>query len=132
MKLIFEVKDAKHDKSAGLDIKKEAKLNQVTEDTIITDIQHQFWEFAQSWELNCHLANVEEGSKSNKVNITEQDKKDIKQTILWLNEAAEWIDNMGGAEIDGEPKWNDNVKDSINVACEWLCRMTEKGNENVK
>ena len=64
--------------------------------------------------------------------VTEQDKRDIKQTMLWLNEAVEWIDNMGGAEIDGEPEWNDNVKDSVGVACEWLNRIAEKGNEDVK
>ena len=45
----------------------------------------------------------------------EQDKKDIKETILWLNEAVEWIYNMGGAGIDGEPKWNNNVSDAVDV-----------------
>ena len=30
---------------------------------------------------------------------------------------------MGGAEIDGEPDWNKNVNDSVNVACEWLNKI---------
>ena len=60
MRLIFIVDDAEHDESAGLNIKEEAKLNHVSEDTIINDIQAQFWEFAQSWELSCHLADIEE------------------------------------------------------------------------
>jgi len=64
MRLIFIVEDAEHDKSAGLNIKKEAKLNQMSEDTIINDIQDQFWRFAQSWELSCYLDDVKE--KENK------------------------------------------------------------------
>ena len=63
MRLIFFVEDAQHDKSSGLDIKKEAKINGVSEDTIINQIQEQFGEFAQSWELNSHLENIEEESK---------------------------------------------------------------------
>ena len=59
MRMVFFVEDSKHDKSAGLDIGKESKLNSVSEDNIINDIQHQFWEFAQSLELNCTLENVE-------------------------------------------------------------------------
>ena len=60
------------------------------------------------------------------MNITKQDKRDIEETILWLNEAVEWIDNMGGAEIDGEPDWNDNVRYSVNVACGWLDRIIKE------
>ena len=60
------------------------------------------------------------------MNITEQDKRDIEETILWLNEAVEWIDNMGGADIDGEPDWNDNVRDSVNGACGWLDRIMKE------
>ena len=63
MRMIFVVEDAEHDKSAGLDIKKEAKKNQVSEDTIINDIQDQFWRFAQSWELSCYLDDVKEKEK---------------------------------------------------------------------
>ena len=55
MKLVFVVKDAKHDKSAGLDISKEAKSNKVSEDNIINDIVHEFWELAQAWGLTCYL-----------------------------------------------------------------------------
>ena len=60
------------------------------------------------------------------MNITKQDKRDIEETILWLNEAVEWIDNMGGADIDGEPDWNDNVRDSVNVACGGLDRIIKE------
>ena len=59
MRMIFVVEDAEHDKSAGLDIKEEAKKNQISEDTIINDIQDQFWRFAQSWELSCYLDDVQ-------------------------------------------------------------------------
>ena len=63
MRLVFFVEDKEHDESAGLDIKKEAKLNHVSEDDIINDIQNQFWEFAQSWELSCQLADIEKKEK---------------------------------------------------------------------
>ena len=59
MRLIFIVEDAEHDKSAGLNIKKEAKKNQVSEDVVINNIQDQFWEFAQSWELGCYHDDVQ-------------------------------------------------------------------------
>ena len=59
MRLIFIVEHAEHDKSAGLNIKKEAKKNQVSEDVVINNIQDQFWEFAQSWELGCYLDDVQ-------------------------------------------------------------------------
>ena len=58
--------------------------------------------------------------------ITGQDKRDIKETILWLNEAIEWIENMGGADIDGEPNWNNNVSDAVNVANEWLYKIIKE------
>ncbi len=64
MRLIFIVDDAEHDESAGLNIKEEAKLNHVSEDVVINDIQEQFWDFAQSWELNCKLRDIEK--KENK------------------------------------------------------------------
>jgi len=63
MKLVFIVEDEEHDDSAGLNIKKEAKKNQVSEDDIINDIQHQFWEFAQSWNLSCYLDDIKEKEK---------------------------------------------------------------------
>ena len=59
MRLIFILEYAEHDKSAGLNIKKEAKKNQVSEDVVINNIQDQFWEFAQSWELGCYLDDVQ-------------------------------------------------------------------------
>ena len=66
MRMIFVVEDAEHDESAGLNIKKEAKRNKVSEDTIINDIQDQFWRFAQSWELSCYLDDVKNKTKENK------------------------------------------------------------------
>ena len=58
--------------------------------------------------------------------VTEQDKVDIEKTILWLNEAVEWIKNMGGADIDGEPNWNNNVSDAVDVAELWLNRIIKE------
>jgi len=70
-------------------------------------------------------------TERNRMKVTEQDKINISKTILWLNEAVEWIDNMGGADIDGEPKWNENVKDSVDVACEWLQRIVDERSKDV-
>ena len=55
MKLVFVIEDKEHNESAGLDIKEEARKNQVSTDTIINQIQDDFWEFAQNWKLSCHL-----------------------------------------------------------------------------
>ena len=55
MRFVFIVEDKEHNESAGLSIKEEAKENQVSTDTIINQIQDEFWEFAQSWELSCYL-----------------------------------------------------------------------------
>ena len=63
MRLLFVVEDAEHDESAGLNIREEAKLNQVSEDEIINNIQDQFWSFAQSWELSCYLDDIKEKEK---------------------------------------------------------------------
>ena len=65
MKLTFRVEDNAHDKSAGLNIKEEARKNKVSTDTIINQIQNEFWEFAQSWELSCYLDDVKEKGKEN-------------------------------------------------------------------
>ena len=65
MKLTFIVEDNAHDKSAGLNIKEEARKNKVSTDTIINQIQNEFWEFAQSWELSCYLDDVKEKGKEN-------------------------------------------------------------------
>ena len=53
---------------------------------------------------------------------TKQDKRDVKETILWLNECATYID-MQKDIMDGEPKWKQNVLDSIDVASIWLQRI---------
>ena len=68
MKLIFVVEDEGHDKSAGLNIIKEARLNGISEDEIINQIQDEFWQFAQSWELNCYLDDVQDKIKNIKEN----------------------------------------------------------------
>jgi hypothetical protein len=58
MRFIFVVDDEGHDKAAGLNIKKEAKLNKVSTDSIINDICDGFWEFAQSYELSCYTDDI--------------------------------------------------------------------------
>jgi len=60
MRFVFFVEDSEHSETAGLNIKEEAKRNHISEDDVINDIVDQFWEFANSWELNCHLADIEE------------------------------------------------------------------------
>ena len=59
MRLVFFVEDSEHQKTAGLNIKEEAKSNHISEDEIINNIVDEFWQFADSWELNCHLADIE-------------------------------------------------------------------------
>ena len=65
MRFVFIVEDKEHNESAGLSIKEEARENQVSTDTIINQIQDEFWEFAQSWELSCYLDDVKEKGKEN-------------------------------------------------------------------
>ena len=57
--------------------------------------------------------------------ITEQDKRDIKETIMWLNEGAEYIDMLKDCN-DGEPTWKPNVIDSLDTAIEWLDRIMKE------
>ena len=40
--------------------------------------------------------------------ITEQDTRDIKETIVYLNECAEYVSYIKDA-MDGEPTWKPNV-----------------------
>ena len=54
--------------------------------------------------------------------ITEQDKRDIKETIVYLNECAEYVSYIKDA-MDGEPTWKPNVVDSVDTAIEWLSRI---------
>ena len=63
MRFIFIVDDAEHDESAGLNIKKEAKLNKMSTDFIINDICDAFWQFAQSYELSCYADDIIEKEK---------------------------------------------------------------------
>ena len=59
------------------------------------------------------------------MNITEQDKRDIKETIMYLNECAEYISYIKEA-MDGEPTWKPNVIDSLDTAVEWLDRIMKE------
>ena len=60
--------------------------------------------------------------------ITEQDKRDIKETIIYLNECAEYISYIKDA-MDGEPTWKPNVIDSLDTAVIWLERLRGEKNE---
>ena len=53
---------------------------------------------------------------------TKQDKRDIEETILYLNECAEYIGMLKGCH-DGEPSWQPNVIDACYVAVEWLDKI---------
>ena len=53
---------------------------------------------------------------------TKQDKRDIEETILYLNEAAEYISMIRDCH-DGEPSWQPNVIDACDVAELWLRRI---------
>ena len=57
--------------------------------------------------------------------ITQQDKRDIKETIKWMGEAIEWCNNMP-PEFDGEPNWLNNVNDAHGVTNEWLNRIIKE------
>ena len=50
---------------------------------------------------------------------TQQDKRDIKETILWLEEGAEYLD-MQKDIMDGVENWRENVVGSIDTAIMWL------------
>ena len=50
---------------------------------------------------------------------TQQDKRDIKETILWLEEGAEYLD-MQKDVMDGLENWRENVVGSIDTAIMWL------------
>ena len=53
------------------------------------------------------------------MDITQQDKRDIKETILWLEEGAEYLD-MQKDIMDGIENWRENVVGSIDTAIMWL------------
>ena len=53
------------------------------------------------------------------MDITQQDKRDIKETILWLEEGAEYLD-MQKDIMDGVENWRENVVGSIDTAIMWL------------
>ncbi len=56
---------------------------------------------------------------------TKQDKKDIKETIMWVNECAEYIDMLKGCH-DGSPEWKPSVLDALDVSVEWLDRIIKE------
>ena len=53
------------------------------------------------------------------MDITQQDKRDIEETILWLEEGAEYLD-MQKDVMDGVENWRENVVGSIDTAIMWL------------
>tara|TARA_R110002096_G_scaffold216606_3_gene404547 strand:+ start:265 stop:468 length:204 start_codon:yes stop_codon:yes gene_type:complete len=53
------------------------------------------------------------------MDITQQDKRDIEETILWLEEGAEYLD-MQKDIMDGVENWRENVVGSIDTAIMWL------------
>jgi hypothetical protein len=53
------------------------------------------------------------------MDITQQDKRDIEETILWLEEGAEYLD-MQKDVMDGLENWRENVVGSIDTAIMWL------------
>jgi hypothetical protein len=62
---------------------------------------------------------------------TEQDKRDIEETILWLNKGADWCVNMPPEFCeDDEPgyneRWLNSVVEANEVATKWLRRI-QKG-----
>ena len=60
---------------------------------------------------------------------TEQDKRDIKELILWLNEAGEWCGNMppefadDGIDDVKNGNWLYNVLDALDSAGDWLQKI---------
>ena len=59
---------------------------------------------------------------------TQQDKRDIKETILWLEEGAEYLD-MQKDVMDGVENWKENVLGSIDTTIMWL-KMLETGDNS--
>jgi hypothetical protein len=55
------------------------------------------------------------------IKVTEQDNRDIEETIMWLHEAQIWCD-INPPEMESE-EWERNVSSSVEVAVEWLRRI---------
>ena len=53
--------------------------------------------------------------------ITEQDKRDIEETIKWLNEACFYLTQLKVDMEDGQ--WLKNVEDATDAAEIWLNRI---------
>tara|TARA_R110002073_G_C9146301_1_gene553097 strand:- start:268 stop:567 length:300 start_codon:yes stop_codon:yes gene_type:complete len=62
------------------------------------------------------------------MDITQQEKRDIEETILWLEEGAEYLD-MQKDVMDGVENWKENVLGSIDTTIMWL-KMLETGDNS--
>ena len=59
------------------------------------------------------------------MDITEQDKRDIQETIKWLDEACFYLMQL---KVDmGDGQWLKNVEKATDVAEIWLTRIIEEG-----
>ena len=56
--------------------------------------------------------------------ITEQDKRDIQETIKWLNEACLYLMQLKVDINDGQ--WLKNVENATDVAEIWLNRIIKE------
>ena len=59
--------------------------------------------------------------------ITEQDKRDIQETIKWLDEACYYLMEEKIDMEDGH--WLENVKNATDVAETWLTRIIKECNK---
>ena len=64
--------------------------------------------------------------KGNTMEITEQDKRDIKETWNTLNDVMEYLVNLWGNDLED---FHRDMLDSIAVSMDWLTRI-EKGENN--
>ena len=62
--------------------------------------------------------------KTMKMKITEQDKRDIQETIKWLDEACFYLMQLKVDMEDGQ--WLENVKNATDVAEIWLTRIIDE------
>tara|TARA_Y100000592_G_scaffold25934_1_gene41019 strand:+ start:446 stop:628 length:183 start_codon:yes stop_codon:yes gene_type:complete len=58
------------------------------------------------------------------VQITEQDKRDIQETIKWLDEACFYLMQLKVDMEDGQ--WLKNVEKATDVAEIWLTRIIQE------
>ena len=60
--------------------------------------------------------------------ITEQDKRDIEETIKWLDESCFYLMQLKVDMEDGQ--WLKNVEDATDMAELWLERIINEGEPN--